>query len=466
MPTLLCQYFLANSGGSAGARVKVGPRSPLRTLKTGFGGSDNRDVMRRLLPRTALWGALIALPVLLLTPPTGAGAGTYQKAKVIRVIDGDTIDVDANFDGRIDARIRLLGIDAPEHGLCNFQASKAALARLVGHRVIELRSDRGRTGIMNRPERRVIVTVAGKKIDASTWMLERGWGVWMPRQGEHTASLQQHQAADRAAAAGLGWFNPTRCGAGPAQEDPLVMQAEYLSDATYSMTAAQRRNQEFIRIRNDGPTPINIDGWTLRVGNDRKQHVPAGGPIPPGGAIEVHVGFGTNTPTDRYLGSSVPMLVNASIDGGPHLGSGSYLIDPDDDIRAHMTWPCTYQCADPAGGSLVFSHVEYDPPGMEGGALNTEYVAITNEGQAAVRTGDLVLEEFPFIYEFPPNHWIQPGETLRVSSGSGANTLLSRHLGAPVPPLHNDKGRVLLRTYDAIVVDCFAWGTDRCPPGS
>ena len=36
------------------------------------------------------------------------------------------------------------------------------------------------------------------------------------------------------------------------------------------------------------------------------------------------------------------MLVNASIDGGKHLGSGSYLIDPNNDIRAHMTWPCTY----------------------------------------------------------------------------------------------------------------------------
>ena len=61
---------------------------------------------------------------------------------------------------------------------------------------------------MNRLERRVIVPIAGgQKVDASTWMLERGWGVWMPRDGEITQSLQQHQAADRAAAAGLGWFN-------------------------------------------------------------------------------------------------------------------------------------------------------------------------------------------------------------------------------------------------------------------
>ena len=68
---------------------------------------------------------------------------------------------------------------------------------------------------MGRPERRVIVPVGATMVDASTWMLERGWGVWMPRAGEFTDSLQQHQAADRAAAAGLGWFNSTRCGVGP-----------------------------------------------------------------------------------------------------------------------------------------------------------------------------------------------------------------------------------------------------------
>jgi hypothetical protein len=55
---------------------------------------------------------------------------------------------------------------------------------------------------------------------------------------------------------------------------------------------------------------------------------------------------------------------------------------------------------------------------------------------------------------------------MRVSSGSGDDSRLSRHLKAKVPPMHNDTGRVLLRTYDAIVVDCVAWGRATCPPGS
>ena len=419
------------------------------------------------MTRPSLWALALALPFLLLVPPPTADAGTYEKVKVVRVLDGDTIDVDRNHDGRIDARIRLIGIDAPEHGLCGFTASTNALKSLVRHKVVELRSDKGRTGIMNRPERRVIVPIAGgQKVDASTWMLERGWGVWMPREGEITQSLQQHQAADRAAAAGLGWFNSSRCGIGPFSEESLTMQVQYVSDAADWMGATALRNQEFIRIRNDGPSPVSIDGWTLRVGNDRSRRVPAGGLIPPGQAVDIHVGFGTNSATDRFLGSSVPMLVNASIDGGKHLGSGSYLIDPNNDIRAHMTWPCTYSCADPTGGAIVFSHVEIDPPGNEGYALNTEYVEITNRGAVPFQTGGLVLEEFPYIYEFPADHWLQPGETVRVSSGSGDDTRLSRHLKAKVPPMHNDTGRLLLRTYDAIVVDCVAWGKANCPPGS
>ena len=108
-------------------------------------------------------------------------------------------------------------------------------------------------------------------------MLERGWGVWMPRAGEITQSLQQHQAADRAAAAGLGWFNSVRCGIGPFSEESLTMQVEYVSDAAHWMGATALRNQEFIRIRNDGPEPVSIDGWTLRVGNDRSRRVPGGG---------------------------------------------------------------------------------------------------------------------------------------------------------------------------------------------
>jgi endonuclease YncB( thermonuclease family) len=399
-------------------------------------------------------------------PVTGQAASTYSTAKVVRVIDGDTIDVDRNRDGRIDARVRLIGIDTPEHGLCGFQAATKALRSLLGRKVVKISSNTGATGIRSRLERRVIVPVAGRKIDASSWMLERGWGVWMPRAGEHTWARAQHRAADRAAAADLGWFDEDRCGAGPAPEGSLSMQVQYLADAAHKMSPAERRNQEFIRIRNDGPAPVSVDGWTLRVGNDRSRRIPGGGPIQPGQALTIHVGYGTNSESHRYLRSNVPMLVNASVDGGRHYGSGSYLIDPDNDIRAYMTWPCTLNCADPSGGAVEISDIMVDPPGSELQSLNSEYVKVTNRGTVPVRTGDMVLEVKPYVYEFPTDHWLQPGETMVVRAGGGDEDRLERHLDARVPPLANDGGRVFLRTYDAIVVDCVSWGKGRCPAGS
>ena len=408
---------------------------------------------------------LVALALVAAPLPT-ADAGTYQEAKVVRVMDGDTIDVDRNHDGHIDARVRLLGIDAPEHGLCNFQASKAALQSLVRHKVVELRSDRGITGKFGRLERRVIVPVAGgQKVDASAWMLERGWGVWMPRAGEITESLQQHQAADRAAAGGLGWFNSTRCGTQFAGGAALTMQTQYLADGGGGLTTMQKRNQEFIRVRNDGSAPVTIDGWTLRVGNDRSMRVPGGGPIPPGGAVDIHVGSGTNTPSDRYLGSPVPMLVNASIDGGPHLGSGSYLIDKQNNIRAHQTWPCTLNCADPTGGALRISDMVIDPPGIDEKHLNTEHLTLTNTGSAPVRLGDYVLEVAWYVHEFGPDRWLDPGQSVTVYSGDGHSGGSREYLHARgAAPLVNTGTRVLLRTYDAIVLDCRSWGAGkRCP---
>jgi hypothetical protein len=244
------------------------------------------------------------------------------------------------------------------------------------------------------------------------------------------------------------------------------MQVQYLADAAHKMSPAQRRNQEFVRIRNDGPAPVSMDGWTLRVGNDRSRRIPSGGPIAPGQAVTIHVGYGTNNLEHRYLRSNVPMLVNASVDGGRHLGSGSYLIDPDGDIRASMTWPCVENCADPTGDALVISDVMVDPPGSELKALNSEYVKITNRGSVPVRTGDMVLEVKPYVYEFPTDHWLQPGETMVVRAGGGDEDRLQRHLDARVPPLANEGGRVFLRTYDAVVVDCVSWGKGRCPAGS
>jgi endonuclease YncB( thermonuclease family) len=406
---------------------------------------------------------LVAVPVALVGPLQAGHAGTSAEVKVTKVIDGDTIAVDQDGDRRADALVRLIGIDTPEHGQCGFGKATRALRSLVGKKRVVLRSDTGSRGLRGRPERRVLVRSGGRTVDATTWLLERGLGVWMPRKGETTNGRAHHRAADRAAAAGVGWFDEDRCGAGPGTEGTLRMHVQWNADATKRLSQAERRNQEFIRIRNEGTVPVDLDGWTLRVGNDRSRRLPPGGPVAPGDAVTVHVGSGTNTTHDRYLGSAVPMLQNADLTGKRHLGSGSYLVDPDGDIRAHMTWPCTLACGEPTGGALRLSQVMVDPPGQDYQALNSEYVALTNSGTAPVRTGDMVVEIWPWVYELPADHVLHPGETVRIHGGAGRDERLTRYLDAANPPLRNNGGQVVLRTYDAIVVDCHAWGSGRCP---
>jgi endonuclease YncB( thermonuclease family) len=420
-----------------------------------------------LLLRSVLSFLLAAALVVMLPPVAGQASvhrNTFQ-ARVIYIDDGDTIDVDTNHDGRKDARIRLLGLDAPEKGLCGAAAATRALSSLVFHKTVTLTSQSGKTGLMNRLERRVLVNVGGVQVDATTYLLERGLAVWMPRDGESAHDASDHAAAERAAQAQIGWFNEDRCGAGPGANGSLSMQVQYLADQTHTKSVNQRRNEEFIRIRNDSAAPINVSHWTLRVGNTRINRVPAGGAIPPGQALTVHVGVGNDTLLDRYLNSNHSMLANANLDGGPLVGSGSYLIDPNDDIRAQMSWPCTVSCTSPRG-ALVISQVMWNPPGNEADNLNSEYVNITNSANAPIRFGDTVLEIYPWVLEFPTDLFLNPGETITVHAGHGPDSRLDKFMGARVPPLQDFGGRVLLRTYDAVVIDCFAWGHGHCPAGS
>jgi micrococcal nuclease len=65
------------------------------------------------------------------TPPpfTRPNAGSLQQATVVRVIDGDTIDV--TIDGE-ERRVRYYGIDAPDDGQKCFEEAKARNAELLG----------------------------------------------------------------------------------------------------------------------------------------------------------------------------------------------------------------------------------------------------------------------------------------------------------------------------------------------
>jgi len=83
--------------------------------------------------------AMLAIP-LFVTPPAGQADPINTTAVVLKVVDGDTVDISDDVRGRL--RIRLLGIDTPETkkpgytvGCWGPQATEFAKETLLGQRV-------------------------------------------------------------------------------------------------------------------------------------------------------------------------------------------------------------------------------------------------------------------------------------------------------------------------------------------
>ena len=86
-------------------------------------------------------GIVLVLLVSLVAGPsivTAATSSFTYKGTVTRVVDGDTLDVKI---GSKTERVRLIGIDTPERGVCYASAATAAATRLAYAKRVVLKSD-------------------------------------------------------------------------------------------------------------------------------------------------------------------------------------------------------------------------------------------------------------------------------------------------------------------------------------
>lgn len=109
--------------------------------------------------------------------------------RVVHVADGDTVTVlDA---GKVQHKIRLAGIDAPEKSQAYGERSRESLAELVANRTVIVDTDK-----QDRYGRRVgKVLVAGK--DVNVEQIRRGLA-WFYRHYEQELSDSDRQSYDRA----------------------------------------------------------------------------------------------------------------------------------------------------------------------------------------------------------------------------------------------------------------------------
>ena len=121
-----------------------------------------------------------------------------QPAEVVRVIDGDTIDV--RLAGDVE-RIRYFGVDTPERGERCFREATERNEALVGERVLLLPDDRERDQFGRLL--RYVFDDQGRSIDAR--LIAEGLAeAWRP-DGAYRDELVELEEETRAAGAGCLW---------------------------------------------------------------------------------------------------------------------------------------------------------------------------------------------------------------------------------------------------------------------
>jgi endonuclease YncB( thermonuclease family) len=143
----------------------------------------------------ALW--LLFAAAAATAPARSAGAETFFDARVVAVLDGDTIEV---LVGRERRRIRLAGIDTPERGQPWAERSKQALSRRVFGREVRINAvDTDRYG-------RTVGEVYADDVCVGCELVREGHA-WVYRRFSDDAVLLALEEEARAARRGL-WALP------------------------------------------------------------------------------------------------------------------------------------------------------------------------------------------------------------------------------------------------------------------
>jgi endonuclease YncB( thermonuclease family) len=390
-------------------------------------------------------------------PPASALICNVWSGKVTFVGDGDTVYVDIAGDGRKSSvPVRMTGINTTEQTVYSRIASQRrgechsleATARL--EQLLRLNRFRVRlyaldpASVSGRRLKRVVATkVRGAWRDVGRILITEGHAVWLPGSREYAWNVDYARRAERAATARIGIWNPTYCGLGPSDESPLKVtvngSVRFLWD-------------EWVRVRNLDPVnTVYLGGWSVRDSALNRYVFPDWATLPGGESLTMYVGEGTDTWTEFFWNRRQQLFDNI----GPNShGDAAYLVDPQGDVRAWMTYPCVSACVDPYQGALK----------VTAKVRGREYVTISNVGSVAVDLDGYQLQSPPYSYPFPVGSVLQPGGQMRVwTTGDPAeDTPLEKHWGETGAFLNDGGDRVRLSSLRGIVLDCYAYGTGTC----
>lgn len=244
---------------------------------------------------------------------------------VTQVIDGDTLRVAGPAP---EETVRLVGINAPEHGECWADQATAALVGIVGAgpvRLVRDVSDRDMYGRLLR-----YVTTAGGE-DVGGLLIDGGDAIARayPPDTSRDATYRERQRVAREA--GRGAWARDACGAGPASTiDPASIGIDIHPDAAGD--DAGNLNDEWVRFTNLASEPLDLDGWGVRDESSSHRYRFALLVLAPDASVTLRSGCGTDTDTDRYWCVAGSAIWN-------NAGDTVFLLDPEGNVVTELGYP-------------------------------------------------------------------------------------------------------------------------------
>ncbi len=423
------------------------------------------------MPRILLLALLVAGAALAGAPAAQARTGsclvpgvdtlcTIWDAKVTYISDGDTFYADVKGEGR--RHIRITGVNTTEQsvysrfanrrrGECHALEATARLEELIERskgRVRLLAQDpASHSG--RRIRRSVAVKINGRWRDAGRRLLAEGHALWLPNKVEHVWNRDYSILSQRAARLGRGIWNPESCGVGPGTAGQVRVWANWDADGNDHDYV----NGEWVKVQNVDPAAeLSLGGWWVRDSGLRRYTFPAWVTVPPLETVTVNVGEGPDTWTELFWGNRRPIFGNVSERRAS--GDGAYLLDPEGDLRAHMVYPCRFECSDPNQGLIQI------------GATwkGREHITLRNAAPHPIDLAAYRLSSPPYQYSFTRDAVVLPGEEMKIhiKGDPASDTRLEKHWGETGWILNTKGDRVRLSTYTDIEIGCFSYGDGVC----
>ncbi len=278
--------------------------------------------------RPAVWGVVVALllgacvpvdekPEALDELPPIFAPSDGSLAEVVRVPDGDSLVVLLN---GAEEKVRLIGINAPEHDECLGPESGEALRDLLDGAKVLLVADEESTDQYGRLLRYVWIgdVLANRHQAAAGLAIARGFPPNTTSQ--HLLDEAESFARDRS----IGIWDPAACGGEPAPSIEILFV-----EANPSGRDEDNLNGEYIVLRNPNDLDVDLSGWILRDSStSHRYEFPAGTMLEY--ELTIYTGCGDDTTRELFWCADGPVWDNG--------GDEAFLLTPSGGIAATLEY--------------------------------------------------------------------------------------------------------------------------------